>query len=221
MKNGEVNVTDETTRADETIDTRAEADVLPASDSPEVPARKMPSGRTTSVLVLAAVVLAVAVYGVWFAADQRWGRRAMVKTAIAGVEALIEGNADQLAALSNGSVKAQLTPALRSAMSNSGILGEFGTPRWNHDSAEVTATTGMGPGVMIVGPAVGKDGVVLYRTMGGISFTNGALSLQRTWGGWQITGLSVTASQIPTGALSAPPTSSVSPTSSAPATTTP
>ena len=164
------------------------------------------------VLVVVAAVIGAAAWG-GLALNARWGRHAMVSTALTGIEALIHGNSYQLAAVSNAAVKAQLTTALRQDMSDKGIDVDFSAPAWTGDSVEVTATGAMGPGVVVAGPANDGANVVVFQTMGSVSFTNGAITLVRTGSGWSISGLSVKASKVPTMAPSG------TATSTAPATT--
>lgn len=164
---------------------------VPAAGPAPVRKRKRPSLRrvvTVSVIVLALLMLGA--YGV-MKASSVWGRRAMVTTGVAGIEALIQGRGDELATVSNDAIRAQLTPAVKATMRAKGILAEFGTPVWSRDSAVVTATTGMGPGVFMAVPSDDDENVVVYRTSGTLSYTTGALSFERTWSGWRITGLTV------------------------------
>lgn len=164
-------------------------------------------GRVATVAVLVLVLVLLAAYGA-MRANAIWGRRAMVVTGVTGIEALIQGRGDELAAVSAGAVKAQLTPAVKNTMRGKGILADFGTPAWSGNSVVVTATTGMGPGFFVAGAS--KDGadVVIYKTAGTLSNTTGALSLERTWSGWRITGVNVelTPSTSATVSPSAPPT---------------
>lgn len=158
---------------------------------------------------LVVVLLAVVGFGAWWA-NGRWGRHAMVVTGIAAIEALIEGDADGLAAVSNDTVRAQLDASTRAAMRNSGILVDFTETVWIGDTATISTEGGMGSGTLIASPSTDGKNVVTYRTMGGIGFTNGAVSLGRTKQGWVVTGIAVKASDLPTS--SAPATGSAEPT---------
>lgn len=166
--------------------------------------------KTTRFVTVLLVVVLVAGLGVmsWWA-NARWGRHAMVVTGISAIEALIEGDADGLAAVSNDTVRAQLNASTRQAMMNSGILVDFTGTVWNGDTATIDTEGGMGTGTLIVEPSTDGENVVTYRTMGGIGFTNGAVSLERTGRGWVVTGLAVKASEVPTGSAGA--TGSVEP----------
>jgi len=192
---------------------------IPAPDAGEPVSDDLPkrsATRRTVALVIAAVVIVLAVAG-GVVVNAGWGRRAMVRTAVTGVEALISGDAEQLAAVSNDTVKAQLTPPLATQMAAKAITADFGTPIWKGYSEEVTATTSMGPGVIVATPASDGSDVVIFQTMGTVSFTNGAVSLVRSWSGWVISGLSVQASKSPTATPSAPSTSSAPPAGTSPA----
>jgi len=184
----------------------------PGADDAAEPApvreRKWPSARrivTVSVIVL--VVLALAGLGA-MKATAVWGRRAMVEVGAVGIQALIQGHGDELAVVSNAAIKAQLTPAVQKTMRAKGILADFGSPVWTGESVVVTATTGMGEGRFMAVPSPDGANVVIYRTSGTLSYTTGALSLERTWSGWQITGLTVglTPAESSTVAPSAAPT---------------
>jgi hypothetical protein len=174
--------------ADETLDDPDSEDEA----AEPVPVRKRPSlGRVAIVLVVVLALLALAAYGA-MKASAVWGRRAMVATGVAGIEALVEGHGDDLAVVSNEAIQAQLTPAVKQTMRSKGILvGEWGTPVWSGDSVVVTATTGMGTGGFMAVASTDDADVVIYRTSGTLSYTTGALSLERTWSGWRITGLTV------------------------------
>jgi hypothetical protein len=241
MENGDANVTDATTPSNDpsgpasldehqldplTDEAGVVYELVPDDESDAIPetvppvaapapsgARPASPGRMVLGLVLVALVIGAAVWGA-LAANDRWGHHAMVATGLVGIEDLIQGRGDKLAALSNATIKAQLTPDVRSAMAGKGIVADFATPVWTDDSVKVKATTGMGEGALIVGPATGGKDVVVFQTMGALSYTTGAVSLVRTWSGWQISGLTVEASKLPT------TTPSASSTSSAPSTTT-
>jgi hypothetical protein len=188
-----------------------ELDSAAAADTGSAPPvkRSRSIGRVAATVGLVVVLLGVAAYGALWVNDLwlPWGRHAMVRTAITGVEALIGGDADALAKVSNSVVKAELTESVRSSMSAKGIMAQFGAPSWKGDSAEVTATTQAGAGAFIAGPAKSGASVVGFQTMGGLSFTNGVILLERTPSGWAITGLTVQASKLPTTAPSASSTS--------------
>lgn len=170
--------------------------------------RRGGAGGVVLVLLLVAALAGLGVLGWW--ANGRWGRHAMVVTGIAVVEALIGGDADGLAAVSDEKMRAQLDPSTRALMRNSGILVDFTETIWNGDTATIQTEGGMGSGTLVAGPATDGKNVVTYRTMGAIGFTDGAVSLSRTMQGWVVTGITVNASELPT--ASAPASGSVEPT---------
>jgi hypothetical protein len=166
------------------------------------------------VLAVVVVIVAAVVYNV---AEQRWGRQAMVTTAVHGIEALIVGDSKALAALSNADVQKQITPQFAQQMSASGLDANFGAFVWNGDKVEVPVSSNLGDGIIVAGPPPDGADVVIFRTMGKLGATTGGLTLARGWSGWVITALTVGASAAPT--TSVVPTST--PSGSAPASATP
>jgi hypothetical protein len=171
-------------------------------------------------VIIAAVVLIVAISGVVIcmalqspAAGPAPSRHAMAETALRGIEAVIAGDADTLASLSDATMTAQITPDLASKLQMSGVAADFSDPKWNGDNFEVVIRTGDGDGVLLGGPVPDGKNVVLYRTMGMIAATTGGVSLTPSGSGWLIT-------QFVAG-KSAPATGSVSPTSTSSTTSTP
>jgi len=185
-------VTDTTDIAPGPVDEPLAGDVEVAAEEPTAskPRRKVPLGRIAVIAGVVIVLLGVAAYGAMIA-NSRWGRRAMVHTGVVGIEALIQGQGDELSAVSGPAVKKQLTKEVLANMRVQGILAEFGKPLWSGNSVVVTATTGMGPGMLVAGASGDGKDVVVFKTSGTVGFTTGAMSLERTWDGWQITGLTV------------------------------
>jgi hypothetical protein len=158
-----------------------------------------------------AVVVIVAVAG-WYVGDQRWGRRAMVTTGLAGVEALITGDGAKLASLSDATVRSQLTPQFIASMKASGTPATFAVPQWRGDVAGAAARTAAGDGMLLVGPSPDGTSVVVFQTTGALGNTDGALSLVRAWSGWVITGVSAGVTPAATSSVSPTATPSATPT---------
>lgn len=171
------------------------------------------SGRTLLAIVTVAVVVVVAVAGVW--GNARWGRHAMVVTGAVAAQALVEGRADNLAAVSNATVRSQLTTTVADSMREQGVLGDFSAAKWSGDEATITASTGSGPGLIVVLPSTDGANVVIFRTLGSLGIASGALGMERTWSGWAVSGLTVAPTEQPADHPS------VSTSSTAPATSTP
>jgi hypothetical protein len=190
-----------------TSEIRTEQSMTDNVPSEATASRRDPMMVAVTVILLV-VLLAGFGVGAWWA-NARWGRHAMVVTGVSAIKALIEGDADGLAAVSNDTVRAQLDQKTRNAMRDSGILVDFTETLWNGDSVTIKTQNGMGDGALIAGPSTDGKDVVTYRTMGGIGFTDGAVSLARTSRGWIVTGIAVKASQLPT--ASAGGTGSVEP----------
>jgi hypothetical protein len=171
-------------------------------------------------VIVAAVVPIVAISGVAIfmalrnpASSPPPSRHAMAETALKGIEAVIIGDTDTLAALSDATMTAQITPDFASKLQMSGIVAEFSDPKWNGDNFEVLISTGKGDGILLGGPVPDGSNVVLYRTMGMIAATTGGVTLTPSGSGWLI-------SQFVAG-KSASATGSVSPTSTPSTSSTP
>lgn len=166
----------------------------PVSDA-IVPPQSRGSLRRSMLVIVSVIVLAVvAVAGV--RANAVWGRHAMMLTGATAAQALVEGRALELAAVSNAAVRSGLTTATASAMRDRGVLGEFSAPAWTGDVGTVTVTTAMGAGQLVLQPADGAD-VVTFRTGGAIGLATGAITMQRTWSGWVVSGLTVAPIEAP------------------------
>jgi len=191
------------------------------SDETPLPEEPTTPGRTwMPAVIVAAVVLIVAISGVAIfmalrnpASSPPPSRHAMAETALKGIEAVIIGDTDTLAALSDATMTAQITPDFASKLQMSGIVAEFSDPKWNGDNFEVLISTGKGDGILLGGPVPDGSNVVLYRTMGMIAATTGGVTLTPSGSGWLI-------SQFVAG-KSAPATGSVSPTSTPSTSSTP
>ena len=184
--------------------TPSPVDTPSADESPAtVPAAPADRSWKFAAIVLAVVVVFVAVAG-YYVADQRWGRRAMVSTGLTAAEALITGDGAKLASISDATVRAQLTPKLIASMKAAGTRATFAFPQWKGDVAASAARTAAGEGLLLVGPSPDGTSVVVFQTTGALGNTDGAISLERAWSGWVITGM--------TAGLTPSATSSVSPT---------
>ena len=178
------------------------AALVPAVEQPAFRPRA-PLWQSFSVFVLVVALLALAGWGGVLAND-RWGTRAMTLKAIAGIEALIKGDADTLASLSTASVGKELTPMVRAKMRLEGLPATFAAPVWVGDTATIAATVGVNKGRLNAAPQPsGAPGIVVFQTQGALSTTAGAVRLERTWSGWVITALSVQA--VPTSGTALPP----------------
>ena len=158
----------------------------------EQPARRAPAPVWLSALV-ALVALAVIAGAVWLAmwGSDRWGTEAMTRTAVAGIEAYIRGDATTLAALSDARQASKLTPAVRSSMAASGLAASFAAPAFNGDTASVAASLGPVRGTLVAAPDPNGAALVGFRTKGALGTTSGAVALERTWSGWELSGLAV------------------------------
>lgn len=174
--------------------------------------RRFAPGRMALVIVLVAILLGLLAYGA-LAANDRWGAKAMVRTGVTGIEALIQGRADKLALISDDVVRKQLTQAVRNKMSASGLMVDFAEPTWNGTTAVVKTDPTTGAGTFVAQPADDGSYVVVYQTMGVLSNTTGAIVLERAWSGWVIKGLTVKQSTMPS-------TSTVSPSNTTTGSTT-
>jgi len=170
-------------------------------------------------VIVAAVVLIVAISGVVIylallnpAAGPAPSRHAMAETALKGIEAVISGDADTLASLSDATMTAQITPDFASKLQMSGLVATFSEPKWNGDDFEVLISTGKGDGVLLGGPVPDGKYVVLYRTMGMIAATTGGVSLSPSGSGWLITQFVAGKSAPATGSVSPPPSPSTTST---------
>jgi hypothetical protein len=169
-------------------------------------------------VIVGAVVLILVISGVAiFMALQKPAavapsRHAMAETALKGIEAVIVGDTDTLASLSDATMTAQLTPDVTYQLQLSGLAAKFSVPNWDGDSFDVTVVTDTGEGVLIGGPVPDGNDVVLFRTMGSIGATTGGVTLTPSGTGWTITAFAAgksapsTASVLPTAAPSATPT---------------
>jgi hypothetical protein len=175
--------------------------------TPPVSAKIPAAGRVLLAGVTVVIIAVLVVAGVW--ANARWGRHAMVTTGIAAVKAIVEGSATQLAAVSNATIRAQLTAATAAQMAKTGALADFSEPHWSGDVATMTATLGSGVGEIEVLPADDGANVVMFRTRGELGVANGALAMERSWTGWVVSGLTVGPAQKPANHPSVPGTSTV------------
>jgi hypothetical protein len=137
-------------------------------------------------IVLAIAVVVVATAGVYFVvqrsaaqrvAAEALSRRGMAITALAGIEALISGDAAKLSAISSETVRAQLTPAFVASMGAAGLQATFSEPNWSGDNFQVTVDSSRGQGVILGGPVPDGRNVVLFRTMGMIGATSGGMEM--------------------------------------------
>jgi hypothetical protein len=190
------------------------SDVTPEPGASAGPAKTW----STVAIVLAVAVVVVATAGVYFvmqrsaaqrASAEALSRRGMAMTALTGIEALISGDAAKLSAISNETLRAQLTPAFVASMGAAGLQATFSEPKWSGDSFQVTVDSSRGQGVVLGGPVPDGRNVVLFRTMGMIGATSGGMELTPGSTSWVITAL--------TAGPSAPASASVGAT----ATTTP
>jgi hypothetical protein len=164
-------------------------DLVPAVERPAKP-RPAPLWKSVSVAVVAVLVLAGVGLGLW-RADALWGTRAMVTTAVAGVEALVQGDADGLATLGTPELAKQLTPEVRADMKRVGALVDFADPTWVGDRAEIEAMIGPAQGHVVLAPDPRAAGTVAFNTSGSLGSAVGAVVLVRDWGGWRISGIQV------------------------------
>jgi hypothetical protein len=171
------------------------------------------------VAVLAAALLVISI-AVSFAISAIQGRpagdtsrRAMVEKAIAGIEAVIQGDGTKLATLSDETMKKQITPEFIAKLNSAGLDALFEAPQWNGDSFVVRISTSLGEGVLIGGPVPDGKNVVLFETMGKIVASKGGVSLTASGSGWLISEFAV--------GKSAPTSMSVSPTGTPSTTLTP
>ena len=183
-------------RADSGADVLAEAEAprVPAALVPgvEQPARREPVPFWQSVLVALAglAMIAAAVWLVVWGSD-RWGTDAMTRTATTGIEAVIRGDAAGLEAVSDARLASKLTPAVRASMAASRSDATFVAPVFNGDTASVSASVGPVRGTLVEAPDPNGAALVTFRTNGVLGTAAGTVSLERTWGGWQISGLAV------------------------------
>jgi hypothetical protein len=182
------------------------APVVPAALIPgvEQPARRprAPLWQSLAAFVLVVVVLAVVGWGAGIA-NARWGSQAMTVTAVHGVEALIQGDADGLVVLATPNGRATLTPAVRVRIEQSGAPARFSPFVWVDGTAEVTGTVGSHAGRLVAAPDPNGASVVTFETNGALMNAVGAVSLERDWNGWLIAGFSLQA----VNASSTPPAS--------------
>lgn len=197
------------------------------SEETTATAPREPIGAATSpvrpwlpkVLIAAVVVLVLAITGtIWFyvLGNQPTAlpsRRSMAETALKGIEAVIIGDADALASISDATMTAQITPDFANKLKMSGLVATFSDPKWNGDSFEVLVTTGQGDSILLGGPVPDGKYVVLFRTMGKIGATTGGVTLSPAGSAWEISAFAA--------GRSAPATGSVSPTATPSATSTP
>jgi len=193
--------------------------VTPGAASPVAAPTPAPRiGRLVPALVVAALVIAAA--GGLYAANLRWGTHAMVVTAFAGAEALVKGDGAALSALSAEPMRSELTPDAMDKMKRAALKVEFYNVKWKGENVSVAARTGLGPGILLVGPSPDAPDQAVFRTLGALGDTIGVISLKRTWSGWAITAMTAGLATETSGSV--PPASRPrSPTDSAPETATP
>lgn len=173
----------------------AEGPLVPPDLVPqvEVPAAGKPAPLWKSLGVAAIVVLVIGAAAAFLIvrANTVWSTRAMVETGLKGAEALVEGDADTLAALSTPTVQNALTPKVRADMKQQGALVTFTAPEWSGDSAFVGAMVGPSAGRMTVLPDGQNADTVDFATTGSLGKARGAFQMERDWYGWKISGVTV------------------------------
>lgn len=183
-------------------------DPVAVSAAPRVPdalvpdveqvARRAPAPLWLSALVaLVAVALIVGVVWLGILGDDRWGTGAMTRTAVAGVEAYIQGDANTLAALSDAQQASRLIPSVRASMAASGLRATFAPPVFRGDTASAVASVDSSRGELVAVPDPNGAAVVDFETKGALGTTSGGVALERTWSGWEISGFEVRRSTAP------------------------
>ena len=164
-------------------------ELIPAIEQPAKPA-PAPLWKSALVAAVAVLVLVGIGAGLW-RANTVWGTRAMMSTAVAAAESLIQGDADGLAAVSTPEMKQQLTAKVRADMRRVGALVDFSQATWDGDRAEIKAMIGPGEGLLVLTPDQQVADAATFTTSGSLGKAVGIVLLTRDWSGWKVSGLRV------------------------------
>lgn len=164
-------------------------ELVPAIEQPAKP-RPAPLWKSLSVAVAAVLVLAGIGAGL-LRANAVWGTRAMTSTAVVAVEALVQGDADGLAAISTPEMQKQLTAKVRAEMNRVGSLVDFSEPTWDGDRAQVKAMIGPAEGGLVLAPDAQVGDAAAFTTNGSLGNAVGIVDLTRDWSGWRVSGIRV------------------------------